>query len=449
MLERDNSGQLTSCASVTDEGVKNLQTYHPLDLRNKSICYMSTAQSAPNNATQDIAADAVAAHRALSEALATRRTVGRIALGVGALARNKKFSLAARFLATTAQVVAFIVVLAITSKQDCDRPLRTFLAIHLSRVAISFPLKLYTALAPPRRNSDNNFTPSPVRIIGNERLDSRIRFFGDLCSLAALIIFLIGNYWFFSSHTCRQTSPTLFWSSLTALLFGYLYIAELALIAFGVIFFLPLIIIGIRFFGLYEKKPSVGPLTQDLIDKIPLVLYKPMRDPSSQTLEDGGQPSSDRLAYPPTTDSLHPSNSTVGPSTASYKKTMRFMRFFQGKKRRRPSSDKNLENGSVESPPYPFHEIHTDNATCSICLIDYEPVSEATTEYEPLRLLDCKHTFHKDCLDPWLAVSGRCPICQKEVFPGTSQKPNQRGRFRLPVGPSNDPPPNQRNSEQT
>ncbi|KAH9931124.1 uncharacterized protein BXZ73DRAFT_90202 [Epithele typhae] len=49
---------------------------------------------------------------------------------------------------------------------------------------------------------------------------------------------------------------------------------------------------------------------------------------------------------------------------------------------------------------------------------------------QPLRLLSCGHVFHKTCVDPWLTdVSGRCPICQRQVVvPKPSKKERRRRR---------------------
>lgn len=46
---------------------------------------------------------------------------------------------------------------------------------------------------------------------------------------------------------------------------------------------------------------------------------------------------------------------------------------------------------------------------CLICLDDYVPEDE-------LRLLSCKHAFHKACVDQWLTVGkNNCPACRTTV----------------------------------
>jgi E3 ubiquitin-protein ligase RNF38/44 len=52
-----------------------------------------------------------------------------------------------------------------------------------------------------------------------------------------------------------------------------------------------------------------------------------------------------------------------------------------------------------------------EEPTCSICLADYEP-------NERLRVLPCRHCFHQECLDPWLARNANCPNCRTSLVPG-------------------------------
>jgi hypothetical protein len=49
--------------------------------------------------------------------------------------------------------------------------------------------------------------------------------------------------------------------------------------------------------------------------------------------------------------------------------------------------------------------------TCSICIDDFE-------EGETLVLLPrCRHSFHRDCLHPWLTErQGCCPLCKTNVL---------------------------------
>lgn len=51
---------------------------------------------------------------------------------------------------------------------------------------------------------------------------------------------------------------------------------------------------------------------------------------------------------------------------------------------------------------------------CMVCLSDYEPE-------EDLRLLSCRHIFHKECVDKWLEVGhNNCPACRTK---GVSTEP--------------------------
>ena len=46
--------------------------------------------------------------------------------------------------------------------------------------------------------------------------------------------------------------------------------------------------------------------------------------------------------------------------------------------------------------------------SCAICLSEYE-------EGEELRVLPCKHVFHRECIDEWLANDERCPTCKRSI----------------------------------
>lgn len=50
--------------------------------------------------------------------------------------------------------------------------------------------------------------------------------------------------------------------------------------------------------------------------------------------------------------------------------------------------------------------IQIDETECSICKEDY-------LEDESIKLLECKHNFHKDCINIWLAIHSSCPVCRK------------------------------------
>eukprot|EP00455_Lapot_gusevi_P044738 TRINITY_DN5631_c0_g1_i1.p1 TRINITY_DN5631_c0_g1~~TRINITY_DN5631_c0_g1_i1.p1 ORF type:complete len:181 (+),score=19.33 TRINITY_DN5631_c0_g1_i1:130-672(+) len=48
------------------------------------------------------------------------------------------------------------------------------------------------------------------------------------------------------------------------------------------------------------------------------------------------------------------------------------------------------------------------SSSCAICMNDYE-------ENDELRVLPCKHLFHKACVDNWLVAQRTCPYCRHDV----------------------------------
>lgn len=52
--------------------------------------------------------------------------------------------------------------------------------------------------------------------------------------------------------------------------------------------------------------------------------------------------------------------------------------------------------------------ISGEDAVCCICLAKYENNDE-------LRELPCSHFFHKACVDKWLKINATCPLCKSEV----------------------------------
>jgi len=57
---------------------------------------------------------------------------------------------------------------------------------------------------------------------------------------------------------------------------------------------------------------------------------------------------------------------------------------------------------------------------CPVCLDDFE-------EDQEVRVLPCSHSFHTNCIDPWLLnVAGSCPLCRIDL-----RSPEERERDNL------------------
>eukprot|EP01059_Diplonema_ambulator_P034347 TRINITY_DN7635_c0_g1_i1.p1 TRINITY_DN7635_c0_g1~~TRINITY_DN7635_c0_g1_i1.p1 ORF type:complete len:547 (+),score=93.78 TRINITY_DN7635_c0_g1_i1:108-1643(+) len=56
--------------------------------------------------------------------------------------------------------------------------------------------------------------------------------------------------------------------------------------------------------------------------------------------------------------------------------------------------------------------IDTTSDVCTVCQGPFEIGSE-------IRILSCKHYYHRGCIDPWISYHRNCPLCRKDVFAPT------------------------------
>ncbi|XP_025424764.1 protein goliath-like isoform X2 [Sipha flava] len=54
-------------------------------------------------------------------------------------------------------------------------------------------------------------------------------------------------------------------------------------------------------------------------------------------------------------------------------------------------------------------EIIGDGDCCAVCIEPYKPS-------EVVRILPCRHEFHKSCVDPWLLEHRTCPMCKMDIL---------------------------------
>ncbi|XP_075960962.1 RING finger protein 215 isoform X4 [Anarhichas minor] len=55
----------------------------------------------------------------------------------------------------------------------------------------------------------------------------------------------------------------------------------------------------------------------------------------------------------------------------------------------------------------PSQPAETDN--CAVCL-------EPFNNNQCLRVLPCRHEYHRDCVDPWLLLHHTCPLCKRSIL---------------------------------
>ena len=93
------------------------------------------------------------------------------------------------------------------------------------------------------------------------------------------------------------------------------------------------------------------------------------------------------------------------------------MSFDIGSNRHPPASDRAIQNlKKVEINENNINDYK--NMTCNICLENFDIGNI-------LRILECKHEFHENCIITWLKKNNTCPVCRHEL---ESNDPNYERR---------------------
>ncbi|KAF8491024.1 hypothetical protein JB92DRAFT_3007265 [Gautieria morchelliformis] len=367
----------------------------------------------------------------------------------GTAARRESVSLAGKLAFGTGQIAATIALLSIgahvtsptdsplTEWQACQRPLGAWCSIWCVRVVLGClmavwgyrrkaarlaevagrvdPLEPNSATsahaeAPATvgtRNGLTRFTQVRPNPQVSEAVFSRLT---TVLSLLSLVWFITAHILAYTSiHTCRLSSPHLWWLTFGIICIGYLVIVEVIVVAFLVFILGPLIFVGLNIvlicMGRHPLRhpayisPEVGKLPVRAVDQIPLVLYipAPKETPGSQNLSQ--RPSSlstPRLtvpepahihSYPPEPERV-PVSHTSGSGTRVHSRSRRLFTFrrIRLKKKRTLDDDNgkeqqlkpsNGEEGSRyedkwEKGEYPFVKLEDNRAACAICLCDFD-----------------------------------------------------------------------------
>ncbi|KAF5393329.1 hypothetical protein D9757_000585 [Collybiopsis confluens] len=345
------------------------------------------------------------------------------------------------------QLVTIIVVLAISAPNPsstiigtsewtaCDRPLGAWSVLWLFRVIMVCMLAYWgwtadksTLTTNPTRHSRDDLEvgqsppqsgpmwsptqshPGPSSLSGTStqtehtrpRQSATFRRASLFCSLYSLTWFLTGNILVYTSvHTCRFSSPHIWWLVFGILCITYMMILEVVILGLIVFIFAPVVFIVWNVFLLcigrhplqnpHMIKPDIGKLPKNLVDQIPLVIYIPPPPDAAPTEGPIKIPES-VYSYPPKMVAKQPD-----------RKRFKFIKFKKLSKPGRNSSnnEKSVERHKSIGPVpwednwdtegYPFVVLDNNRAACAICLLDFE---------EPKRLHPAPETQTKEAAAP-------------------------------------------------
>ncbi|EPB89412.1 hypothetical protein HMPREF1544_03781 [Mucor circinelloides 1006PhL] len=357
-------------------------------------------------------------------------------------------------------IAATITILVIGSNSgiSCGKPLQLYLIIFVARVGLSLPLSIYQHLFTPRNQRRNNrrvrrrgsrrrrrrhnesrqdtsTVPATTEATGSSATDispqndnhsqqeignnqhaedeahhnqgrpaSLISGWTDrvksLLDLFAILWFIVGNYLIFSPSDCPTTAAPYYYTILTWVLVGYLILLIPLLACGAVIFCLPCVLVALRTFSINVTNVMVGG-TKEEIAEIPVFKYK--ASTHADTTEDTTTPHTSENSNDTTT------NRTTFTTTTTKKPN--FIRRIMKRPSYHNHPDQQKQHAHLDTITIP----RAEDAVCSICLGEYETDELICKLWQVFFFCAmCQHHYHKDCVQEWLALNSKCPLCKRD-----------------------------------
>ncbi|KAJ1330686.1 hypothetical protein BSLG_009138 [Batrachochytrium salamandrivorans] len=283
-----------------------------------------------------------------------------------------------------------------------------------------------------------------TRRVGEEQeqiyAEYRRRRYINTIDIPFLFLLVLGLIAHMSPSDCSIAAPYVYYTNLALVTLGAMYFGAPFLLCGVAIILLPFLYLFTRHLASQNANVFDGRMgaTDDIIGAIPIVTYRRKITPESQpqtaiTLSSLPKTSANALGSAPlepistnlaetaivvdmpNTSPLDQNraariNQPASTGTGIGAKIKRRFRLLPNMFRREKlSSSSNSETGDASVPLDPMElDLDDEDALCVICLAEYE-------DREPLRQLPCGHHFHVECIDEWLHVNAKCPLCVRDL----------------------------------
>ncbi|PIA65252.1 hypothetical protein AQUCO_00100616v1 [Aquilegia coerulea] len=305
---------------------------------------------------------------------------------------------------TVCQIIASVVVLAVSRDEKPQAPLFAWIVGYASGCVATLPLLYWRyrhrnnqhteqESAQPRQSSSQNNPPSEptpytaitisriseeeehhasVTATGNGQntrsLSVRLNVLVDHLKMALdcffAVWFVVGNVWIFGGHSSSADAPNLYRLCIVFLTFSCIGYAMPFILCATICCCLPCII---SILGFREDLTHTRGATAESISALPTYKFKLKKN------RGGGD------------EEMNPDG--VG------------------------------EGGIVAAGTEKERVISGEDAVCCICLAKY-------ADNDELRELPCNHFFHMECVDKWLKINALCPLCKCEVGENNEGSPS-------------------------
>ncbi|KAI7868879.1 hypothetical protein BDF14DRAFT_1788795 [Spinellus fusiger] len=221
----------------------------------------------------------------------------------------------------------------------------------------------------------------------------------------AILWFIVGNYFVFSSTTCHQTASPVYYLSLALTVYGYFVAACPLLYCIFIMICLPCLSSLCQ--GSMTIKPTTPPQQTKSLD---LFQFKPCSDDHHPTPHSLPQvlPAYSQSTPTPTPTSTPTPTPTLNSHTQDVESLIPIPRLtaiqclliWLGI--RAPF----IPSPTLSLPTYEFQK--EEYPECIICLSDYE-------HGDTVCRLGCRHHFHHACLTQWIDIHSICPMCKSKI----------------------------------